>query len=422
MSTDDRLLYLTAHEQAAPMLPGRSGPLTDVRVIDLTQALAGPYATMILADMGADVIKIEAPIGDSTRNIGPHTELDEEHHYGGYFASINRNKRSVVLDLKNNDDKEILLRLVDTADVVIENFRAGIMDGLGLSYESLRARRPSLVYAAIRGFGDPRTGESPYTYWPAYDIVAQSMSGLISYTGTKDGNRVASGPSVGDLYPATMMVVGVLGALHHARATGQGQFVDVGMADAVMALCESATWRYSYTGEVQAPRGTEHPSLCPFELYAASDGWIAIAAPGEGHWAELCRIIGHEEIATLDEFRSSRRRVEHREQVREIITSWTGTRTKQEVVDALAGRVPVGPVNDARDLFASEHVRARQMLVAVDHTGSGRPVLTPNTPVRYTETQGGVYRAAPRLGEHRHEVIAELEAIEEQVRLGRAGA
>ena len=412
MSTADPSPHQMAHERGAEMLPHRAGPLTDVRIIDLTQALAGPYATMILADMGADVIKVEAPVGDSTRTIGPHTELDDEHHYGGYFASINRNKRSIVLDLKTTADKDVLLRLVDSADVVIENFRAGIMDGLGLSYEMLRARKPSLVYAAIRGFGDPRTGETPYTYWPSYDIVAQSMSGLVSYTGTKRGDRVASGPSVGDLYPATMMVVGVLGALHHARATGQGQFVDVGMVDAVMALCESATWRYSYTGEVQEPRGTEHPSLCPFELYAASDGWIAIAAPGEGHWAELCRIIGRDDMIDHDDFRSSRRRVSNRETVREVITAWTGVRTKQEVVDALAGRVPVGPVNDARDLVASEHVRARKMLVAVGHTGSGRPVLTPNTPVRYTETQGGVYRAAPKLSEHRDEILAELDSLE----------
>jgi crotonobetainyl-CoA:carnitine CoA-transferase CaiB-like acyl-CoA transferase len=412
MSTDERPLHQTAHERAAPMLPHRAGPLTDVRIIDLTQALAGPYATMILSDMGADVIKVEAPAGDTTRTIGPYTELDAEHAYGGYFASINRNKRSIVLDLKTPADKEILLRLIDTADVVIENYRAGIMDSLGLSYETLRARKPSLVYAAIRGFGDPRTGETPYTYWPSYDIVAQSMSGLVSYTGTKGGDRVASGPSVGDLYPATMMVVGVLGALHHARATGQGQFVDVGMADAVMALCESATWRYSYTGEVQQPRGTEHPSLCPFELYAAADGWIAIAAPGEGHWAELCRIIGRDDMIDHEDFRSSRRRVLNREAVRESVTAWTGNRTKQEVVDALAGRVPVGPVNDARDLFTSQHVQDRQMLVAVEHKGSGRPVLTPNTPVRYTETQGGVYRAAPRLGEDRDDILEELTRLE----------
>ena len=409
---DERPSWQRAHEQAAPMMAGRAGPLTDIRVIDLTQALAGPYATMILSDLGADVIKVEPPKGDGTRVIGPYTEADVEHHYGGYYASINRNKRSIVLDLKNAADKAILARLVDTADVLVENYRAGIMDGLGLSYESLRARNPRLVYAAVRGFGDPRSGETPHTYWPAYDVVAQSMSGLISYTGTKDGQRVSAGPSVGDLYPATMMVIGVLGALHHVKVSGKGQFVDVAMMDALMALCESATWRYSYNGEVQPPRGTEHPSLCPFELYAANDGLVAIAAPGEGHWGELCRIIGREDMIDDERFRSSRRRVENREVVREAITAWTGVRTKEEVVDALAGRVPTGPVNDARDLFDSQHVRDRQMLVAVEHAGSDRLVLTPNTPIRFTETQGGVYRRAPKLGEHGEAILAELQEIE----------
>ena len=225
-----------AHEHAAPMVLERSGPLSDVRIVDLTQALAGPFCTMILADMGADVIKVEPPRGDNLRVIGPHTEADDEHFFGGYFASNNRNKRSVVLNLKEPADAEVFLRLVDTADVVVENFRAGVMDGFGLGYEALRERKPSLVYGAIRGFGDPRTGECPYTYWPAYDIVAQSMSGLVSYTGTKEGVRVASGPSVGDLFPAAMMVSGILAALHHAGRTGEGQFVDVAMMDALMAL------------------------------------------------------------------------------------------------------------------------------------------------------------------------------------------
>ena len=401
--------HLTAHERAAPMRTERSGPLTDVRVVDLTQALAGPFCTMILADLGADVIKVEPPGGDGVRHIGPHTEVDDEHHFGGYFASNNRNKRSVVVDLKTADGRDTLLRLVDGADVLVENYRAGVMDALSLSYEVVHERNPRLVYAAIRGFGDPRTGEGPYSSWPAYDIVAQSMSGLISHTGTTAGDRVASGPSVGDLYPATVAAVGILGGLHHARATGEGQFLDVAMVDALMALCESMTWRYSYTGEVQSPRGAEHASLCPFELYDTADGQIAVAAPTERHWARLCRIIGRPDMIDDDRYRSARRRVEHRADVREAITAWTGGRTKEEVVAVLGGQVPCGPVNDATDLTDDAHVRARQMLVAVDHPGSARPVVTPNTPIRYTATPGGVYRAAPKLGQHTAEVLAELD-------------
>ena len=396
-----------AHEHAAPMRAARGGPLADIKVIDFTQALAGPYCTMMLADMGADVIKIEPAKGDGPRLLGPHTELDDEHHFGGYFASINRNKRSVVLDISVEADRVKLLAMIDEADIVVENFRAGVMDRNSMSYETLRARNPKLVYGAIRGFGDPRTGQSPYSDWPAYDVVAQAMGGVISYTGSP-GNLVSAGPSIGDLYPATMLVAGILGALHHAQRTGEGQFVDVAMTDALMALSESLIWRYSYTGEIQAPRGTRHPSLCPFEVYKTATGGIAIAAPGEGHWAALCGVIGRDDLVSDDRTRSSRRRVENREMVREVIEEWTTKRTQQEVVDALAGKVPVGPVLDAPALFASEHVRAREMLVAVEHPGSSRPVVTPNTPIRFTATPGGVYRRAPILGEHTAEVLAEF--------------
>ncbi|MGH9216603.1 MAG: CaiB/BaiF CoA transferase family protein, partial [Acidimicrobiales bacterium] len=280
----------------------------------------------------------------------------------------------------------------------------------GLAYEDLRARNPKLVYAAIRGFGDPRTGASPFADWPAYDIVAQAMGGVVSYTGTVAGERVASGPSVGDLYPATMAVVAVLGGLHHARRTGEGQFVDVGMVDAVIALCESMTWRYTYTGEVQAPRGTEHPSLCPFEIYETGDGWVAIAAPNDRHWWALCDIVGRPELKADDRTRSARRRVIHRSLVRDAIEAWTTAHPTTEVVRELAGRVPVGPVNNVADLVDSPHVHARDMFVAVEHPGSARPVITPNTPLRFTETPAGVYRRAPKLGEHTSEVLAELEA------------
>jgi crotonobetainyl-CoA:carnitine CoA-transferase CaiB-like acyl-CoA transferase len=393
------------------MRPARSGPLLDVRVIDLTRVLAGPYATMILADMGADVIKIESvPDGDMTRLIGPFTEVDDEHFFGGYFASINRNKRSMLFDFRNPGDLGRIRRLIDTADVVVENFRPGVMEGLGLAYEELRIRNPKLVYGAIRGFGDPRTGASPYADWPVYDIVAQAMGGVISYTGTSAGERVASGPSIGDLYPATMAVIAVLGALHHARMTGQGQFVDVGMVDSVIALCESITWRYTYTGEIQPPRGTQHPTLSPFDIYETGDGWVAIAAPTDRHWWPLCDLVGRPELKDDERTRTSSQRVMHRTLVREAIEDWTAARPTSEVLRELAGRVPVGPVNNAADLVDNPHVRAREMLVAIEHPGSGRPVITPNMPMRFTATPGGVYRRAPKLGEHTGEILAELES------------
>jgi crotonobetainyl-CoA:carnitine CoA-transferase CaiB-like acyl-CoA transferase len=400
--------HTRAHEFAAPMASARSGPLVDVRVIDLTRALSGPYCTMLLADMGADVIKIETPpLGDDVRVVGPYTESDAEHLFGGYFASCNRNKRSVLLDLSDPSDVERVRELVDTADVLVENYRPGVMESIGLAYEDLHRRNPRLVYSAIRGFGDPRTGESPFGDWPAFDIVAQAMGGVVATTGTVAGEQVAAGPSVGDLYPGTMAALGILGALHHARRTGEGQFLDVAMVDAVMALCQSMTWRFSYSGELQPPRGTEHPSFCPFSIYETKDGAVAIAAPKDHHWGALCEIVGRPDLEKDDRTRSTRRRVLHRDLVNEVIESWTREHLTADIVGTLAGRVPVGPVNNAADFVASPHVRARQMLVAVEHPGSQRPVITPNTPLRFTVTPGGVYRRAPKLGEHTTEVLGE---------------
>jgi crotonobetainyl-CoA:carnitine CoA-transferase CaiB-like acyl-CoA transferase len=403
--------HTEAHLEAAPMRASRSGPLADVRIIDLTRALAGPYCTMILADMGADVIKVESlPDGDTVRLIGPYTEVDSEHHFGGYFASNNRNKRSVLLDFHDPTDLDRLRQLIDGADVVVENFRPGVMEQIGLSYESLHERNPRLVYAAIRGFGDPRTGESPLSDWPAFDIVAQAMGGVVGITGTIEGEHVASGPSIGDLFPATMAAVGILGALHHSRTTGTGQFLDVAMVDSLVALCESVTWRYSYIGQIQAPRGTEHPSLCPFEIYETSDGHVAIAAPLHTQWTVLCDVIGRPDLKEDTRTKSSRRRVIHRPLVREAIEAWSTQLPTVDVVAELGGKVPVGPVNTAVDFVKSAHLKAREMLVAIEHPGSERPVITPNTPIRFTETPGGVYRRAPKLGEHNAEVFGELDA------------
>ncbi len=389
------------------MAAGPTGPLTDVRVVDLTQALAGPYCTMILADMGADVIKVESPSGDLPRFAHPFHEDDTDKFFGGYFASINRNKRGIVLDLKQPDDVETLMELLADADVIVENFKAGVMDRLGLSWEVLHERFPKLIYATIRGFGDPRTGESPHVDWPAFDIVAQAMGGIVSCTGPDETQRVSTGPSVGDLYPATMCAIGILGALHHARNTGEGQFVDVAMADAIMALCESVTWRYSYSGEIQQPRGTGHPSLSPFNVYPTADGLCAIAALTPGQWEVMCGHLGRPDLITDDRTRTSPRRAMNREFVNELMIEWTSSHTTAEVVEILGGDVPVGPVNDAPALFASEHVKAREMLVKVDHPGSDRPAVLPNTPLRFSATPAGIYRRPPKLDEHREEILAE---------------
>jgi len=390
------------------MMPARTGPLSDVRVIDLTQALAGPFCTMLLADLGADVIKIEPPGGDLSRGMGPYPQDRDGCDYGGYFASVNRNKRGIVLDIKTDAGREAIFKLVETADAVVENARAGVMDRAGIGYERLREKNPRLVYAAIRGFGDPRTGRSPYAEWPAFDIVAQSMGGLVSITGPADSAGFRAGPGVGDIYPGTLMALGVVSAVHAARRTGQGQFLDVAMYDAILTMCEAIVYTYSRAGVVRGPQGNGTPVLCPFDIFTTSDGAVAIAAPGENHWEILCEAMGHPELIADDRTRTNARRVANADLVRGTVSAWTNAHTTREVVAAIGGKVPVGPVNTAKDIFDDPHVKARGMLVEMDQPGANPPLIVAGTPIKFTTTHAGIYARPPLLGEHTQQVLAEV--------------
>ena len=394
----------------------RSGPLTDLVILDCTQALAGPFGAAILADLGADVIKIEPPTGDMSRGTPPHppdfatpaSGREAGCDYGGYFASINRNKRSIELDLKDPNDREIFLSMCERADAVLENSRAGVMDRLGCGYEVVAARNPRIVYGAIRGFGDPRTGESPYMGWPAFDIVAQSMGGLAHVTGPEGANGYPCGASVGDLYPGTLMALGVVAAIHRARVSGQGQFVDVAMYDAITFLCETVVANYGYDGVSLGPRGSGHPNLCPFDIYRAVDGGVAIAAPRPKQWQALCEAMGRPDLVDDQRTRDVRARVTQRELVTEAIEAWTTTLPKHEVMAALGGDVPCGPVNTAADLFADPHLKARNMIRQVDLPGDNHPVSLAGPPVKFSATPTDIYRRAPRLDEHRAEILAQF--------------
>ena len=391
---------------SGPKTP-RVGPLSDLRVLDLTQALAGPYCTMLLADLGADVIKVESARGEMTRFSGPFTDDDQERAFGGYFASLNRNKRSLVLDLKTPGGKEAVIRLAVKSDVLVENFAAGVMERLHLSYESLAERNPRLVYAAIRGFGDPRTGKSPYTHWPAYDIVAQAMGGLVGVTGTPETGGLRCGPSVGDIMPGTLAAVGILAAVHHARRTGEGQFLDVAMYDAVLSLCEHYVYLYSYGGENPGPLGNAHPFLCPFDVFDAKDGQIAIAAPTDKHWRILCDIIGRPELGKDERYARNEGRQKHAPEIRAIVRQWTSRRTREEIMDILSRHVAAGPVNTMEDIFADPHVAAREMLPEIEQVGA-RPVKLAGQPIKLTRTPSRIYHRAPVLGEHSEEILAEI--------------
>jgi len=385
----------------------RTGPLSDIRIIDLTQALAGPFCTMHLADLGADVIKVESPRGDFTRGMPPFPEDPLQCDYGGYFASINRNKRSIMLDVAKEPDREILLKLVETADAFVENSRTGVMDRLGIGYETLAVRNPRLVYAAIRGFGDPRTGLSPYAEWPAFDIVAQSMGGLVGTTGPPGSTGYPAGASVGDLFPGTLAALGIVSAIHAARRTGEGQFMDVAMYDAILLMCEQMVYHYSYDARIAHPKGRGHQSLCPFDVFDTTDGAVAIAAPTPHHWGVLCALMGRVDLIEDPRTHDNIARIQNRGIVIDAISDWTTRHTKKEIVDELAGRVPVGPVNSVADIFQDPHVQSRQMLADIDLPGNDRPVQIAAPALKFTATPASVYRRPPLLDEHRAEILAE---------------
>ncbi len=386
-----------------------TGPLAGLRVVDLTQVLAGPYCTMILADLGADVIKVEGPAGDMSRKWGPHpdTAEKEEPVYGGYFASVNRNKRSVCLNLKKTADIERFYTLLGTADVLVENFRTGVMDGLGLSWESLHERFPSLVYAAIRGFGDPRTGDSPYRDYPAYDIIAQAMGGLMSITGEDVRRPMKVGPGIGDIFPAVLASVGILAAQREVDRTGVGRFVDVALYDAVLALSERIVYQHSIEGESPEPQGNSHPILCPYGIVATSTGAVAIAAPSDGHWKQLVTIMGRPELASDSRYETNELRLRHAQDVYSAVEQWSRARSTETVISVLAGRVPCGPVNDAAAIARDPHVAVRRMIVDVDHP-AGRSIRVAGSPIKLAGEDQLRYMRAPLLGEHTEEVFAEL--------------
>lgn len=399
----------------------RPGALADLRIVDLTQMLAGPICTQLLADQGAQVIKVEPLTGDGIRTSGPFRPDDSERAFGGYFQSVNRNKSSIALDLKHEEGKAIFRRLVEGADVVVENFRTGVMERLGLGYETLRATKPELVYATVRGFGDPRSGASPYANWPAYDVVAQAMGGIMSITGETGGAPTKIGPGVGDIVPGLMLSLGILAAVHHARRTGEGQFVDVAMVDGILALCERTVYQQSYEGRTPGPEGNRHPLLCPFGLFPARDGSVAIGCPDEKLWSQLARIIGRADMVDDARYATNLARVAHADDVIAAVEAYTVTRSKAELTQALGGTVPFGPVCTARDIFDDPHYRIREMIVDVEHPGCATPVQIAGVPIKMSATPGAVRRRAPLLGEHTDEVLLGMGISQQQIESLRAG-
>lgn len=382
------------------MTEGR-GVLAGVRVLDLTRMLSGPYCTMMLADHGAEVVKIESAGGDTSRGNGPWRDDDPGREWAGYFVSLNRSKKSVKLDLKDPADKAKFLKLADGADVVVENFRPGVMERLGLSYETLAARNPRLVYAAISGFGNPRTGTSPYADWPAYDVVAQAMGGLMGLTGPGPGQPMKVGPGVGDIFTGLHTAFGILAALRDAEATGRGQFLDVAMYDAMVSLCERAVYQHDFDGSVPGPEGNGHPLLAPFGVFAAADGHVALGVVDDVFWRRLAEAMGRDDLADDPAFATRDARRRNRAEVNRTVEAWTLALTKAELTTRLGGRLPFGPVNTVADIMADPHVAARGVIATAPHADpDARPWRVAANPVRFTKTPAPAPTAPPRIGEH----------------------
>ncbi len=385
------------------------GPLRDITVIDCTAALAGPFGTALLADLGADVIKVENPGGgDGFRPLPPHPPdyappwSDEPAgvDHGAPFAAVNRNKRSIVLDLKSAEGREALLRLCEGADAIVENMRAGVMDGLGLGWETIAERNPAIVYGAVRGFGDPRTGESPYADWPCLDVAAQSMGGMV------ESNDQLVAPAVADVYPGTLLALGLVSAVHEARRTGRGRFFDVGMYDSMLTLLRTSVGAYGFSGKDRT-RSRAAP-LVPFDLFPTSDGRVAIAAPNPKHWEALCRAMDRPDLLTDERTRTNGARVANRDFTLDQVSAWTSTLTKREVLGILGGQVPVGPSQTMAEIFDDPHVEARGLLDRYVPPGDNPEVAIGANAIKFAGLDTPLHRPPPLLGEHTDEVLAEF--------------
>ena len=377
-----------------------SGPLSGIKVLDLTRVLAGPYATMILSDLGAEVIKIEQPeIGDESRNFGPF-----KNGFSLYFMSVNRGKRSITLDLKTDRGKDIFKQLVKQSDILVENFRPGTMKKLGLDYETLAAEHPALIYAACSGFG--QTG--PFAEKGAYDMIIQGMGGIISITGEPDGPPVRVGTSISDITAALFTTIGILSALHNRNSTGKGQLVDVAMLDSLVAVLESAIVRYFATDEIPEPLGSRHPAITPFEAFESADGHIIIAIGNDTLWAKFCEHVDQKNLISDPRFSTNAERTANHSELFPILSEIMRQRTTDEWIDALENiGVPCGPINTIDKVVNHPQVQARNMITQVIHQMTGA-VEVPGLPIKLSDTPGDVDIPAPNLGEHTVEILTDV--------------
>ncbi len=374
-----------------------AGPLTGIKVLSFGRVLAGPFAAMMLADLGADVIKIEdRKKGDMARNNGPFIE-----DISSYFFSVNRGKKSMTMNLRHEKAKEIIKKLIQKMDILVENFRPGIMKKIGLEYTAVKKLNPHIIYLSISGFGQ----HGPYSHKPSFDMVAQGMGGAVSITGEPNRPPVRVGYSIGDMGAALFAVSATLAALYERERSGEGQHIDVAMLDSQVALCENACARYFATGEVPEPIGSRHPIITPFQIFPTQTDEMVVIAFGHGEWEKLCSVIGREDLIADERFKTVADRTENHALLEPILCEVFQTRPRNEWLSIFerAGLI-CSPVNNIEQVVKDPHVRAREMIIEVEHPRLGGLDLV-GTPMKFSRTPCQIKKTAPDLGEHNDEIL-----------------
>jgi len=376
-------------------------PLEGVKILDLGHVLAMPYCTMVLGDLGAEIIKIEKPgSGDDSRKFGPFKNGES-----GYFISINRNKKSVTLNLKEEKGKEILRELIKISDVITENYRPGTMEKLGFSYEEIKKINPNIIYASICGFGQC----SVYPGRPGYDIIAQAFGGLMSITGYPENPPTRVGSSLADIISGLFTAISILASLRNRDITGKGEYIDTAMVDCIMAVLENAMVRYTVTGEIPKRIGSRHPSLTPFDVFETKDGHLVIGVGNDHLWETFCNKIPEFTYLLQDEnFNTNESRSKNELILKPVIEEWTKKHKTVDLVDIISkAGVPCGPVNTIDKVVNDPNTKHRKMLFEFDHPIAGK-MKTANSPLNLSNTPCKTHVRAPILGEHTEEVLSKI--------------
>jgi crotonobetainyl-CoA:carnitine CoA-transferase CaiB-like acyl-CoA transferase len=386
-----------------------TGPLKGIKVFDLTRVLAGPTCVQMLADLGADVIKIEKPgSGDDTRGFAPPFMPGTKE--SAYFVGVNRNKRSVTLDIAKLEGQQIALDLIAQSDILVENFKVGALAKYGLGYQQLHERFPGLIYCSITGFG--QTG--PYAPRPGYDSLVQAMGGVMSLTGEPDGQPQKVGIPLADLFAGLYGCIGILAALRHREATGQGQQIDIGMLDTHVAWLANQGMNYLATGENPPRLGNQHPNIVPYQVFPTADGFMVLSIGNDPTFKRFCDGFGLRHLLGDERFATNAARVQNRKLVTDTLSPVMKTRTTAEWVDELeALKIGCGPINTLREVFADPQVQARGVVVQMPHAASAHGVQVIANPVRLSETPADYRMPPPVLGEHTEEVLRERLGLDE---------